>query len=130
MRYSFFEAVALDPARSLPVHRLMSHDDTCRQLAAALLASIRATTIDLRPHTPIRMVRSLNQPIEVHTPTSTLHPSIFVDCTGAWAITASRLPHLRVTPSNESRAINPRLTTVIAPVNSLARHRDPLIASA
>jgi glycine oxidase len=70
-----------------------------RELARALLAAVGNTTIDLRPHTPIRLVRSLDQPIEVHTPTSTLHPAIFVDCTGAWAITSSRLPHLRVTPS-------------------------------
>ncbi len=78
---------------------LEEHSLDPRELARALLAAVRATTIDLRPHTPVRIVRSLNQPIEVHTPTSTLHPSIFVDCTGAWAITASRLPHLRVTPS-------------------------------
>ena len=69
-----------------------------RELVRAILAAVRATTIDLRPHTPVRTVRSLNQAIEVHTPTDTLHPSFFIDCTGAWAITSSRLPHLRVTP--------------------------------
>jgi glycine oxidase len=77
---------------------LEEHSLDPRELAHALLAAVRATTIDLRPHTPIRIVRSLNQPIEVHTPASTLHPSLFVDCTGAWAITSSRLPHLRVVP--------------------------------
>ncbi|HEY6414254.1 MAG TPA: FAD-dependent oxidoreductase [Edaphobacter sp.] len=77
---------------------LEEHSLDPRELARALLAAVRATTIDLRPHTPIRMVRSFNQPIEVHTSTNTFHPAIFVDCTGAWAITASRLPHLRVTP--------------------------------
>ena len=77
---------------------LEEHSLDPRELARALLAAVRATTIDLRPHTPVRIVRSLNQPIEVHTPTSTLHPSFFIDCTGAWAITSSRLPHLRVTP--------------------------------
>jgi glycine oxidase len=77
---------------------LEEHSLDPRALARALLAAVRATAIDLRPHTPIRMVRSLNQPIEVHTSTSTLHPTTFVDCTGAWAITASGLPHLRVTP--------------------------------
>ena len=77
---------------------LQEHSLDPRELARVLLASVRATTIDLRPHTPVRIVRSLNQPIEVHTPTSALHPSFFIDCTGAWAITSSRLPHLRVTP--------------------------------
>jgi glycine oxidase len=70
-----------------------------RTLARALLAAVHATTIDLRTHTPVRLVRSLNQHVQVHTPTSTLHPAVFVDCTGAWALTSSRLPHLRVTPS-------------------------------
>ncbi|HMH12904.1 MAG TPA: FAD-dependent oxidoreductase [Edaphobacter sp.] len=77
---------------------LEEHSLDPRELARALLAAVRSTTIDLRPHAPIRIVRSLNQPIEVHTLTSTLHPSFFVDCTGAWATTSSRLPHLRVTP--------------------------------
>ncbi len=77
---------------------LQEHSLDPRELARVLLASVRATTIDLRPHTPVRIVRSLDQPIEVHTPASTLHPSFFIDCTGAWAITSSRLPHLRVTP--------------------------------
>ncbi len=77
---------------------LEEHSLDPRELARVLLAAVNTTTIDLRPHTPVRIVRSLDQPIEVHTPTSTLRPSFFVDCTGAWAITSSRLPHLRVTP--------------------------------
>ena len=77
---------------------LEEHSLDPRELARAILAAVRATTIDLRPHTPVRIVRSLNQAIEVHTPADTLHPSFFIDCTGAWAITSSRLPHLRVTP--------------------------------
>jgi glycine oxidase len=78
---------------------LDEHSLDPRDLARTLLAGVANTTIDLRPHTPIRLVRSSNQPVEVHTATSTFHPAIFVDCTGAWAITSSRLPHLRVTPS-------------------------------
>ncbi len=77
---------------------LDEHSLDPRELARGLFAAVRATNIDLRPHTSVRMVRSLNQPIEVHTPTSILHPSFFVDCTGAWATTSSLLPHLRVTP--------------------------------
>jgi glycine oxidase len=77
---------------------LEEHSLDPRELARALLAAVSNTTIDLRPHTPVRIIRSLSQPIEVHTPTTTLHPSFFVDCTGAWAITSSRLPHLHVTP--------------------------------
>ena len=77
---------------------LEEHSLDPRELANVLLAAVRNTTIDLRPHTPVRIVRSLDQPVEVHTPTGTLHPSFFVDCTGAWAITSARLPHLRTTP--------------------------------
>jgi glycine oxidase len=77
---------------------LEEHSLDPRELARVLLAAVRNTDIDLRPHTPVRMVRSLNQPVEVHASTGIIQPSFFVDCTGAWAITSSRLPHLHVTP--------------------------------
>jgi glycine oxidase len=69
-----------------------------RDLAEALLAAIRTTTIDLRPHTPVRIVRSVQGSVEVHSPADTFQASTFVDCTGAWAISSPALPHLRVRP--------------------------------
>jgi glycine oxidase len=73
-----------------------------RQLATVLLAAIRATTIDLQPNTPVLSTRPVDNAIEIHTPTGVLHASQFVDCTGAWASTTSRLanitPNIQVAP--------------------------------
>jgi glycine oxidase len=70
---------------------LNEHSLDPRQLAAALLASIRATTIDLRLHTPVQSTRSLGATVEVDSPSGVLITKQFVDCTGAWASTTSRL---------------------------------------
>jgi glycine oxidase len=77
---------------------LDEHSLDPRQLATALLAAVRATTIDLRPNTPVLSTSSLTNAIEIHTPASVLRASQFVDCTGAWASTTSRLPNLQVAP--------------------------------
>ena len=77
---------------------LEEHSLDPRELAQALLAAVRATTIDLRPSTPIHIVPSTTGTIEIQTPTGTLHPNIFVDCTGAWATTSQLSPHLQVSP--------------------------------
>jgi glycine oxidase len=77
---------------------LDEHSLDPRQLAAALLASIRATTIDLRPHTSILSTRSANNSVEITTTAGAIHSSHFVDCSGAWASTTSPLPHLQVVP--------------------------------
>jgi glycine oxidase len=77
-------------------HRFILLDEQSldpRQLAAALLASIRATTIDLRPHTSILSTRCANNSIEITTTAGIIHSSRFVDCTGAWASTTSALHH-------------------------------------
>ena len=89
------------PALTPGDHRFILLDEHSldpRQLAAALLASIRATTIDLRPHTTILSTRSLDNAVEIITPVSAIHSSHFVDCSGAWASTISPLPHLQVVP--------------------------------
>jgi glycine oxidase len=77
---------------------LDEHSLDPRQLATALLAAVKATAIDLRPNTPVLSTRSVNNAIEIQTPTSVLHAKQFVDCTGAWASITSRLPNLQVTP--------------------------------
>jgi glycine oxidase len=72
-------------------HRFLLLDEHSldpRELAAALLAAVRATTIDLRPNTPVLYVQSHPNSIEVHAPTGVLHAAQFVDCTGAWGATA------------------------------------------
>jgi glycine oxidase len=69
-----------------------------RQLAEALLASIRATTIDLRPNTSVLTTSSTGDTIEVHTSNGILITKQFVDCTGAWASSTSSLPTVQVYP--------------------------------
>ena len=89
------------PAVTPGNHRFILLDEHSldpRQLAIALLAAVRATTIDLRPNTPILFTRSLNNAIELHTSTGVLHAANFVDCTGAWASATSHLSNMPVTP--------------------------------
>ena len=77
---------------------LDEHSLDPRQLATALLAAVRATTIDLRPNTPVLSTRSSNNTVEIHTPTNILHTKKFVDCTGAWASATSHLANIQVAP--------------------------------
>jgi glycine oxidase len=74
---------------------LDEHSLDPRELAAALLAAVRASTIELCPHTAIRSTRSHPESIEVHTPTGILHAAQFIDCTGAWGAATSSI---NVTP--------------------------------
>lgn len=69
-----------------------------RELASALLEAVLSTTIDLRPHTPIRNVRHLRSSVEIETASGVVRTARFVDCTGAWALTSHLLPGLRVVP--------------------------------
>jgi glycine oxidase len=69
-----------------------------RELAAALLAAVQATSIDLRIGTPVLLVRSRPDHVEVHTLAATLRSSQFVDCTGAWAAALPPRPELGITP--------------------------------
>jgi len=69
-----------------------------RELAVALLEAVRATAIDLRPHTTIRTIHSSASGVSLDTSAGTLTCARFVDCTGAWALTSHLLPHLQVTP--------------------------------
>jgi glycine oxidase len=77
---------------------LDEHSLDPRQLAPALLAAVRAASIDLRPNTPVLITRSVANAIEIRTPTEVLHAAKFVDCTGAWASATSRLPNIQVAP--------------------------------
>jgi glycine oxidase len=77
---------------------LSEHSLDPRELARALLAAVRSTSIELRPHSPIRLLRSSASSVEVHTATDVLHFSRFIDCTGAWGFTSTLPSHLRVSP--------------------------------
>jgi glycine oxidase len=81
---------------------LDEHSLDPRQLAAALLAAVRATAhsaaIDLRSNTPVLSTRSSGNAIEIQTPTAILHAKNFVDCTGAWSSNTSHLTHIQVHP--------------------------------
>ncbi len=68
-----------------------------RQLAAALLAAVRATTIDLRPYEQLLEVRHTGNAVELRTSRALLPAAKFVDCTGAWAGATSR-DHILIAP--------------------------------
>jgi glycine oxidase len=70
---------------------LDEHSLDPRELAAALLAAVRAASIDLRANTPVRSIRRHAGSIEINTPSGTFHAAQLVDCTGAWAATTSPL---------------------------------------
>jgi glycine oxidase len=77
---------------------LDEHSLDPRQLAGALLAAIFATTVDLRPNTPVLSTRSVGKTVEVETITGTFTANQFVDCTGAWASATSHRSNIQVTP--------------------------------
>jgi glycine oxidase len=71
---------------------LDEHSLDPRELAAALLAAVQSTTINLRPHTAVLSTQSLPGSIEIRTTAGTLHAAELIDCTGAWANTS--LPNI------------------------------------
>jgi len=82
-------------------HRFIDLDENSldpRQLAAALLAAVRATTIDLQSHTPVLSSRSIENAVEIATPGGIIHTAKFVNCTGAWAAVTTPLPNLHIRP--------------------------------
>lgn len=93
-------ALLMPGLRTVGRHFLLLHENSLapRELAAALLAAVRATSIDLRSSTPIRLARSGPKSVEVHAKGEVLTPARFVDCTGAWSFTPTIPAHLRVTP--------------------------------
>jgi glycine oxidase len=77
---------------------LDEHSLDPRQLASALLAAVQATTINLRPHTPVLSTRSVGNTVEITTPSGTMHAAQFINCAGAWAASFSHLLNIPVTP--------------------------------
>lgn len=70
--------------------RLAEHSLDPRNLAAALLAAIHATRIDLQPHTPVVSITATEAGVEIRSPSTTITAKHFVDCTGSW----SRVPQI------------------------------------
>lgn len=66
---------------------LDEHSIDPRQLAIALAAAARNTTIDLRTGAAVLSVESSSYDITVVTAEDRIHAASFVDCTGAWAAT-------------------------------------------
>jgi glycine oxidase len=77
---------------------LSEHSLNPRELAEALLAAVRATDIELRTQTPIRLIRSDSGGVQIHTPKNALGAGRFVDCTGAWSAASTLPAHLRISP--------------------------------
>jgi glycine oxidase len=101
---------------------LDEHSIDPRQLATALLAAVRNTTIDLRPNTTVLHARSDKNFVQLQTTAGVLHTSHFVDCTGAWAAATSNLSKNKVAPRKGqmlSVAIPPDL-----PLNLVIRTPD------
>jgi glycine oxidase len=91
----------LFPALVPGEHRFILLDEHSldpRQLASALLAAVRATTIDLQPHTPVLSTRSVGNAVEITTPSGTIQTAQFINCAGAWAAASSHYPTIPVTP--------------------------------
>jgi glycine oxidase len=89
------------PALAPGNHRFILLDEHSldpRQLASALHAAIHASKIDLRPHTPVLSARSIGNEVEITTPSGIIHAAQFINCAGAWADSASRLPNIPVMP--------------------------------
>lgn len=69
-----------------------------RHLAAALLAAVQTTGIDLRSNTRVLSAQSVDEAVEVHTISGVFHAAQFVNCTGAWATRSTLAPHLAIAP--------------------------------
>jgi glycine oxidase len=67
------------------VTQLQEHSLDPRQLAAALLAAVRATNIDLREHTEVRnLAEADHRHLHIETNTGDFTPGYFIQTRGAW----------------------------------------------
>jgi glycine oxidase len=71
---------------------LQEHSIDPRQLAPALLAAVRATSIQVLTDSPLRHTRSLPSAVHIETATTTIEAEHFVDCRGAWSCDPARDP--------------------------------------
>jgi glycine oxidase len=83
---------------NLPFTLIDEHSLDPRHLAAALLAAVQSTTIDLRSNTRVLSAHSVGDAVEVHTSTGIFHAARFINCTGSWATESSLAPGLAIAP--------------------------------
>ncbi|MDQ2833106.1 MAG: FAD-dependent oxidoreductase [Acidobacteriota bacterium] len=69
-----------------------------RQLAEALRAAVKATSIDLRPNTRVLSTVDRGEALEIRSTRGSIAAAKFIDCTGAWSASTSPLSSLRITP--------------------------------
>ncbi|MEO6816508.1 MAG: FAD-dependent oxidoreductase [Edaphobacter sp.] len=69
-----------------------------RNLAASLLAAVRANAIDLQSDTKVFSTRSIENSVEVHTTQGIFHAAKFINCTGAWATNSTLAPSAAIAP--------------------------------
>lgn len=89
------------PALNPGSHRFLLLDERSldpRQLATALLAAVRATSIDLRPDTRVLATADKGKLIEIQSTRERVVAAKFVDCTGAWSASTSPLSSLQIAP--------------------------------
>ena len=79
-------------------HLLAEQSLDPRELASALVRAVAARGPELRTGSPVLRVQDRGTAVSVETPTDTLHAGCFVDCTGAWSLSTSHAPSLRVVP--------------------------------
>ena len=77
---------------------LAEHSIDPRQLAPALVAAVRATSIQLREHTPMLSIHSGVDSISARTPGGIITARTIIDCTGAWTRGDYLPPSLPVFP--------------------------------
>jgi glycine oxidase len=66
-------------------HLLEERSVDPRQLAAALLAAVRATRIDLREHTALERLAATPDSVRVETANGPVAASYLIDCMGTWS---------------------------------------------
>jgi len=98
-------AQLLAPGSDLSRFQLLrEHSIDPRQLAPALLAAIRATSIQLLTDSPVHSTRAMPHAVRIETANGTIEARQFVDCRGAW--TADQATDLgnesELTAANES----------------------------
>jgi glycine oxidase len=74
----------LDPGNHR-FHLLKENSVDPRQLASALLAAVRATSIDLREHTSLQRIATTPTSVRIHTSAAELEASALIDCMGTWS---------------------------------------------
>ena len=69
----------------LHFHLLEERSVDPRQLAAALLAAVRATRIDFREHTSLQRLSATPHSVRVETSNGVFEASHLIDCMGSWS---------------------------------------------